>query len=340
MYCSFNLLLEEKMKRSVLALIFTLLLTSCYAYSAPVEEPMQSKLHKELTSSLKHKSIPKWVPVEPLSDVPLQAKAAILINFETGEILFEKNVDESLPIASMSKIMTELLVLEAIEAGELDWDDSVIISEYAYTISNQPGYASVQLERDKKYTIEDLFYAMAIQSANGATIALAEATSGSEKDFVTLMNDKAAELQLKDTHFVNSTGLTNEDLLNFHSIGSPEDSNKMSASNLATLVKHIIHHYPDLLNITKQISFDFQGKTHYNSNWMLPGTENDWVETDIIFPGIDGLKTGYTNDAGYGFAGTVEINGFRFISVIIGTETIEDRFVETKILYESIAEQM
>lgn len=334
------LLLGKAMSRLGFIFIFGLLLTACYAYSAPVAEPVTPQLHKEMTFSIKHKSIPKWSPVEPLSNIQLQAKAAILTNFESGEILFDKNIDESLPIASMSKIMSELIVLEAIEAGELNWNDSITISEYAYTISNQPGYASVQLEQDKKYTVEQLFNAMAIQSANGATIALAEAASGSEKDFVTLMNDKAEELKLTETYFVNSTGLTNVDLLDFHSVGVVEDSNKMSARDLATLVHHILHHYPELLNITKQVSFDFQGDTRYNSNWMLPGTEVDWIETDIIFPGIDGLKTGYTTDAGYGFAGTVEIDDFRFISVVIGTEEIEDRFIETKILYEAIAEQM
>lgn len=328
------------MKRLTIVLMITLFMTACYAYSAPEEEPIQPKLHQQMIYSLTYKSFPKWSLVEPLTDLPLQAKAAFLINSATGDILFDKNADESLPIASMSKIMTELIVLEAIEKGTLHWDDPVTISEYAYTISNHPGYASVQLERDKEYTVQELFYAMAIQSANGATIALAEAVSGHEKDFVTLMNNKAVELQLKDTHFVNSTGLTNIDLLTYHSVGSLEDSNKMSAKNLTILVQYVIDQYPDLLDITKQMSFDFQGKTHFNSNWMLPGTKIDWIDTDITFPGVDGLKTGFTNDAGYGFAGTVEINDIRFISVIIGTEELEDRFVETKNLYEAIAEQM
>lgn len=328
------------MIRLTIVIFISLFMVGCHAYGAPEQEPVQPKLHQQMTFSLKHKSIPKWSLVEPLTDISLQAKAAFLMNSVTGDILFDKNADESLAIASMSKIMTELIVLEAIEAGELDWDDFVTISEYAYTISHQPGYSSVQLEQDKKYTVQELFYAMAIQSANGATIALAEAVSGTEKDFVSLMNNKALELQLKDTHFVNSTGLTNVDLLTYHSVGSPEDSNKMSARNLATLVQYVIQQFPDLLNITTQISFDFQGETRYNSNWMLPGTEIDWIDVDITFPGVDGLKTGFTNDAGYGFAGTVEMNDVRFISVIIGTEELENRFVETKILYEAIAEQM
>src|SRR5690625_2720692 len=132
-------MLEEKMKRLTIVVIITLLMTACYAYSAPEQEPIQPKLHQQMTYSLKHKSIPRWSLVEPLTDLSLQAKAAFFINSVTGDILFDKNADESLPIASMSKIMTELLVLEAIEAGELNWEDTVTISEYAYTISNQPG---------------------------------------------------------------------------------------------------------------------------------------------------------------------------------------------------------
>src|SRR5699024_9041082 len=326
------------MKRLTIILMIILLMTSCHGSAD--QAPIQPKSHNHMTYSLTHKSIPKMYLIGPLTDVSLQAKAAFLINYATGDILFNKNADQSLPIASMSKIMTELIVLEAIETGTIHWDDTVSISDYAYTISNQPGYASVQLEKNKKYTVKELFHAMAIQSANGATIALAEAVSGNERNFITLMNDKAKQLQLNDTHFVNSTGLTNKDLLTYHSLGSLEDSNKMSAKNLATLVKYVITHYPDLLNITKTISFDFNGKTYFNSNWMLPGTEIDWIDTDITFPGVDGLKTGFTDDAGYGFAGTVEMNDIRFISVIIGTKDLEDRFIETKVLYDAILEQI
>src|SRR5699024_8715692 len=140
----------------------------------------------------------------------------------------------------MSKIMSELLVLEAIDDGIIHWKDEIQISEYAFTISNQPGFASVKLKKDKTYTVRELFYAMAIQSANGAAIALAEAVSGSEKEFVTSMNEKAKQLGLNDTVFVNSTGLTNHDLNGYYSTGSVDDTNKMSANDLAILAQTII----------------------------------------------------------------------------------------------------
>lgn len=292
------------------------------------------------TTLFESKTLPEKYILSPLPDLDIQAGAAILINAVTGEILFEKNINESRPIASMSKIMTELLILEAIELGSLNWDDVIPISDYAYLISNYPGYASVQLRQDKDYTAKELFNAMAIRSANGATIALAEAVGMNEKHFVTQMNEKAKQLELHDTNFVNSTGLTNIDLLKYHSVGTTADSNMMSARDLAILAKHILNNFPELIEVTQRTELNFQDKTYANSNAMLPGLLIDWLNEDLTFQGVDGLKTGFTGDAGYGFTGTVKINERRFISVIIDTEEYEDRFVETKTLYNAILEQL
>lgn len=202
------------MKRLIIVLII-LLTTSCQALTNINE----SKLHEYITYNVTERQIPKLYRNDPLPDLPLQAEAAILIDQATGDILFEKETTKTLPVASMSKIMTELIILEALQEGTISWDDTVAISDYAYTISRQPGFASVQLEKDQTYTVKELFYAMAIHSANGATIALAEAVSRNEKDFVKRMNQKAKQLQLHDSHFVNSTGLTNKDLQNQHPMG-------------------------------------------------------------------------------------------------------------------------
>ena len=323
------------MKRIKLVIIL-LFLTAC-----TINATEEDKIHfPERVLQLEGKSMPERFVVDPISDLDIQAEAAILINALTGEVIFEKNSSTSLAVASMSKIMTELLILEAIEKDTLRWEDTTKISEYAYTISNHPGFSSVLLERDQTYTIEELFHAMAIRSANGATIALAETMSGSEKEFVALMNKRARELGLEDTHFVNSTGLTNNDLQGFHSTGSLDDKNMMSAKDLAALTKYIIEHFPELLEVTKLKEFDFQGKTYSNSNWMLTGTEVDFIDVDVTYDGVDGLKTGFTEEAGYGFTGTIQMGDVRVISVIIGTEEIEDRFLETIMLYEAVEEQM
>lgn len=224
------------MKRMKL-LIVLLLLTACNVNAS--EGDRQTEL-PERAFALEEKSMPERYLIDPISGLDMEAEAAILVNALTGDVLFEKNSSESLAVASMSKIMTELLILEAVEEGILRWEDTTEISEYAFVTSNHPGLSSVLLRQDEAYTIQELFHAMAIRSANGATIALAEARSGSEKEFVSLMNERAHELGLEDTYFVNSTGLTNDDLQGYHSTGSLDDKNMMSANDLAVLTKYVI----------------------------------------------------------------------------------------------------
>ncbi|MCJ8008595.1 D-alanyl-D-alanine carboxypeptidase family protein [Lederbergia wuyishanensis] len=267
--------------------------------------------------------------IHKLKDININAKSAILIDARDGNILYEKNSDEPFPTASMSKMMTEFLVLEAIKEGKLEWDQSITVSDYAYTISNTPGFASVYLKKDQLYTIRDLFYAMAIHSANGATIALAETVSGSEKNFVVKMNEKAKELGLNNSMFVNSTGLNNNDLGEYRSTGGLNDANEMSARDLTILTKGLITQFPEILEISSTSNFTFGGQTYINTNWMLAGNNEH-----VSFEGVDGLKTGFTDEAGYCFTGTVEKDDIRLISVIMGTGTSLERFVETKKLYE------
>ncbi|MBW8351044.1 D-alanyl-D-alanine carboxypeptidase [Bacillus sp. IITD106] len=273
--------------------------------------------------------------IHPLKDIQVNAKSAILIDTRDGSILFEKNSDEPYPTASMSKMMTEFLVLEAIKDGKLSWDQTITVSDYAYTISNTPGLASVHLKKEQPYTIRDLFNAMAIHSANGATIALAETVSGSERDFVRKMNEKAKELGLSHSTFVNSTGLNNEDLGDYYSTGDPKDANEMSAKDLAILTKALISHHPEILEISTLPNITFGNQTYVNTNLMLQGNH-----PQVLFEGVDGLKTGFTDEAGYCFAGTVERDDIRLISVVMGTQTSLERFSETKRLYEASFSQV
>ncbi|WP_404446717.1 D-alanyl-D-alanine carboxypeptidase family protein [Sutcliffiella horikoshii] len=272
----------------------------------------------------------------------INAKAAILIEFSTGKIIYQKNVDEALPVASMTKMMTEYLLLEAIEEGKLDWSKEVILSDYAQAVSQKyPELSNVPMRKQEPYTIKELYEAMAIYSANGATIALAEAIAGSETKFVEMMNAKAEEMGLENYNFVNSTGLNNEDLVvggvPMHPEGTAADEETtLSAKDTARLAHRLLTDYPEILD-TASIPFKvFREGTPDaidmpNWNKML-FTE----ELKVQFEGIDGLKTGSTDAAGFNFTGTAERDGMRVISVVMnttnddGVSTEISRFIETK----------
>lgn len=263
----------------------------------------------------------------------IEAGAAILVEANSGKILYQKNADELLSIASMTKMMSEYLVNEAVAKGKLKWDQKVKISEYAYKISQDRSLSNVPLRNGESYTVKELYEAMAIYSANGATIALAEAVAGKEVDFVKMMNDKSKELGLKNYKFVNSTGLTNKDLKGHHPEGTtPDEENKMSARDVAILAQHLIQDFPKTLDIAKISKKVFREGTPDriempNWNWMLKGLIKE-------YEGVDGLKTGSTPEAGDCFTGTIERNGMRFISVVIKTNSHTARFDETKKLYD------
>ncbi|ANV72072.1 D-alanyl-D-alanine carboxypeptidase [Bacillus cereus] len=268
---------------------------------------------------------------DPAIDV--EAGSAILIEANSGKILYEKNADESLAIASMTKMMSEYLVHEAVDKGKLKWDQKVKISEYAHKISQDRSLSNVPLENGGSYTVKELYEAMAIYSANGATIALVEQIAGKEVNFVKMMNDKSKEFGMKDYKFVNSTGLTNQDLKGYHLEGTTlDEKNKMSARDCAILAQRLIQDFPQILNTAKIPKKTFQEGGKYpidmaNFNWMLKGLIKQ-------YEGVDGLKTGTTPEAGDCFTGTVERNGMRLISVVIKAKSHTARFDETKKLYD------
>ncbi|WP_210367921.1 D-alanyl-D-alanine carboxypeptidase family protein [Bacillus sp. REN3] len=254
----------------------------------------------------------------------IDAEAAILVDAETGKILYEKNSEVVLGVASMSKMMTEYLVLEAIKKGKLKWDQKVRINEYVHKLSGAPGLSNVGLTQGEEYTVKELYQAMAIHSGNAATVALAEALSGTEKNHIEKMNKKAAELGLKDYKFVNSSGLNNKDLLGRHPAGSPDEENVMSARSLAKLAYHLLNDYPEVLKTASMPSLKFRdGREYKNFNWMLP---------QLIYPyeGVDGLKTGSTDFAGFGFTATAKKNGQRVISIVMKADSKDSRFAETR----------
>lgn len=245
----------------------------------------------------------------------INSKSAILMDASTGKFLYKKDATTAYPVASMSKLMTEYIVLDHIENGEINWDDMVTISETANDIIASG--VKIPVEVGETLSVKDLFAAMVISSANNATIALAEHVAGTEEAFTLLMNEKAANIGLsRQTTFVNSTGLP-----------SDTTENEMSAKDIATLAYHLLKDYEETLDIASYLTYqlDADGIHLYNTNKML-----DPNNSDIYFDGLDGLKTGFTDAAGYGFAATASQGDQRLISVVIHAKDENHRFSETK----------
>ena len=262
------------------------------------------------------------------ASIDLEAESAILVDADTGKVLYAKNPDVALPPASMTKMMTEYLVLEAIEKGDISWDTTTQISDYAYSISANESFSGVGLIQDKDYTVRALNEAMAIPSDNATTIALAELIAGSEGEFVKLMNQKAEEMGLPEYKFVNSTGLENKDLGDNYPEGTdPNGTNLLSARSAALLAYHLVNDYPEVLEISSIPETEFDGQTIRNWNYMLPH-EASYLE-QFYYEGVDGLKTGFTDLAGYSFTGTAVRNGQRLITVVMKTDSEEARFQQT-----------
>lgn len=258
----------------------------------------------------------------------VNAESAILIDAATGKILFAKNPDKALPPASMTKMMTEYLVMEALKKGDISWDTKTKISDYPYSISANPEFSGIGLRQNKEYTVRELYQAMAVFSDNATTIALAELVAGSEGEFVKLMNKKGKKMGLPEFKFVNSTGLGN-DLLgeNYPEGTDPNGNNLLSATSAALLAYNLVNDFPEALEISGKTEVEFEGYTVENLNWMLPH-EATFLK-QYTYEGMDGLKTGHTDLAGYCFTGTAERDGKRLISVVMQTKSEDMRFKET-----------
>ncbi|MTW85782.1 D-alanyl-D-alanine carboxypeptidase [Virgibacillus dakarensis] len=302
---------------------------------------MKYKLQRNMSLLLALLVVMASLLVQPFSvqaagTVDIDAESAILVDAETGKIIYSKNPDVALPPASMTKMMTEYLVWEAIEKGQISWDTTTQISDYPYSISADSTFSGVGLTQNKDYTVKQLYEAMAINSDNGTTIALAELIAGSEGEFVKLMNKKAEEMGLPDYKFVNASGLANEDLGKNHPKGTePDANNLLSARSAALLAYNLINDYPKALEISSIPEATFEDQTIRNWNWMLSHDKKDASSlTQFYYEGVDGLKTGYTDLAGYCFTGTAERDGQRLISVVMKTKSDEARFKQTAKLFD------
>lgn len=234
-------------------------------------------------------------------DVP--AKSALLMDVATGTVLYEKNAHEALPPASVTKIMTMLLIMEAIDSGTLGYDDTVTASEAAAA----KGGSQVFLKAGEQMTVSEMLKSIAVSSANDCACAMAEHLSGSESAFVEQMNRRAQELGMRDTHFVNCTGLDD---------GPDAASHRTSAHDIAVMSRELLARHPDI--------------TKYTTIWMdtIRGGAFGLSNTNKLirfYPGATGLKTGFTSTAGYCLSATARREELELIAVVMGCESAKIR---------------
>lgn len=249
-------------------------------------------------------SIP-LVKAEEAEDLAPNAKSAIMIEASTGEILFQKNKDEKLAPASMTKMMSMLLIMEEIENGNLKWDEMITTSEKASSM----GGSQIFLKAGEKMTVEDLLKGIAIASGNDAVVALAERVSGSEEQFVKRMNTRAKDLGLKNTNFINATGLT-------------ADNHYSSAYDMSLIAKELVRH-EKILEFTSTYE-DYLRKDTKSPFWLV--NTNRLVR---FKEGVDGLKTGFTDEAGYCLTATMKKDNMRLITVVMKEENTSKRSADT-----------
>jgi D-alanyl-D-alanine carboxypeptidase (penicillin-binding protein 5/6) len=255
----------------------------------------------------------------------VNAKAYIVVDSDTGEILCEKNSADVLVPASMTKLMTIYLTLENVNSGNISWSDRVKIGEYSNKISKHPSLSSYQLPLNSYFTVEELFTGAVLNSSNASSISLAEHMGGDETGFVSMMNSKARNFGLTDTKFINSMGLNNSDLYGYHPRETGEnDDNKISARSMAVVAYRLLNDYPEVVNYTslpqKKIR---EGQP---DEILIKSTNRFLTNRDYSLEGAKGLKTGYIFNAGYCFAGYTERQAGRLISVVMGAETSDERF--------------
>ena len=230
----------------------------------------------------------------------LDVESAILIEAETGQVLYEKNADQKLPPASITKTMLMLIAMENIEDGQISLEDEVLISNYASSM----GGSQIFLAANTAVSVEKLLKAITIASANDASVALSEYLAGTYSSFIHEMNDRAAELGMDDTNFVNSTGL-------------PSENHYTTARDITKMSREIVKY--DLILEWGQI---------WDTFIQLPNREARLTNTNQLikyYSGVDGIKTGYTSEAGYCLAATANRKDFRLISVVMRTDSKEER---------------
>ena len=242
----------------------------------------------------------------------VSGKSALLMDAATGTVLYEKNAHERLSPASVTKIMTLLLIMEAIDSGKISWSDSVTASEAAAA----KGGSQVYLKVGETMSVSDMVKSIAVSSANDCACAMAEHLAGSEAAFVAQMNDRAKELGMNDTNFVNCTGLDD---------GPDAENHKTSAYDIALMSRQLLVNHPDIKKYTT-IWMD----TIRDGAFGLSNT-NKMVR---FYSGCTGLKTGFTSGAGYCLSASAQREGMELIAVVMGCETSKDRTAACKAMLD------
>ncbi|WNQ09347.1 D-alanyl-D-alanine carboxypeptidase family protein [Paenibacillus aurantius] len=243
-------------------------------------------------------------------DLAPNARSSVLIDADTGTVISEKNKDEKLPPASITKVMTMLLIMEALDSGKLKMDEKVRTSEYAASM----GGSQIFLEPGEEMTVEDMLKGIAMASGNDASVAMAEKLAGSEEAFVAMMNDKAKELGLKNTHFVNTNGL-------------PVANHYTSAYDIAVMSRELLKH-EEITRFTSAYQ-DYLRKDSEKPFWLV--NTNKLVR---FYSGADGLKTGYTVEAKYCLTATAKRDNLRVIAVVLGEPDTKTRNAEVTKLFD------
>ena len=237
------------------------------------------------------------------AELDTNGKSALLMDVATGTVLYEKNAHERLSPASVTKVMTMLLIMEAIDSGKIGWEDTVTASETAAA----KGGSQIYLKVGETMSVSDMVKSIAVSSANDCACAMAEHLAGSESAFVDLMNTRAAELGMQDTHFVNCTGLDD---------GEDAQNHKTSAYDIALMSRELLKNHPDIQKFTT-IWMD----TVRNGEFGLSNT-NKLIR---FYNGATGLKTGFTSGAGYCLSASAQRDGMALIAVVMGCETSQKR---------------
>ena len=234
------------------------------------------------------------------------ATSGVLIEASTGKVLFEKEKDKRVSVASMTKMVAQIIIMEELESKKIKLTDVVTVSKNA----SDMGGSQIYLEQGEKITVEDLLKGISIASGNDATVAMAEYISGSEEKFVKRMNKKVKELNLKNTHFTNCTGLD-------------EDNHYSTASDMAVIARELVVKHPNILKISS-IYEDYLREDTNRKFWLV--NTNKLIRS---YEGTDGLKTGHTDAAGYCLAATTKRNNIRLIAIVLGEKESKVRNKET-----------
>ena len=250
---------------------------------------------------------PEGTPVStPVGNVDVLARQALIVDFETGATLLDKNADDRMPPSSMSKLMTMYVVFDRLKQGRLQMDQMLPVSERAWRMGGSKMFVDI----GQQVRVEDLIRGVIVQSGNDACIVLAEAISGSEQQFAELLNETGRRIGLTNSNFRNSTGW-------------PDPEHRMTARDLSILARRLITDFPDYYRFYNERSFRFSNISQDNRNPLLARV-----------PGADGLKTGHTEEAGYGLTGSAIRDGRRVILVVNGLASMRARAEESERLME------